>query len=323
MPLDHYIPQVHLKNFYSSVLQGEKMFGCRKRDGLIFPCQAKEVCRIENGSTNEYLLQDRAIEDFLKAIEPNYNESVAALRNGKFNKEDIFVIAGFAAFVTSCSPTAMRLGSNPLKSIVESTTTMLDQMGHIPNAPDELGELGGKSISELLNEGSVVVRIDEKYPQAMGISQILERVGIWGNSRWELIHNNFVAGPFFTSDFASAVEPSLDNRILNRLFPLTPDFAVRIHPNFEAKEVRGDRSFPNFGFRITKASHDGVRAINRAIVQCAEELVFFRDRADWVKPFLDKNRMFWVEPVTDKIPLPEEGGDIHIFRMRIGRKPGH
>jgi hypothetical protein len=93
MPLDHHIPQVHLKNFHSSDLQSEKMFGYRKRDGLIFPCHAEEVCRIESGNTNEYLLHDRVTEDFLKAIEPNYNKSVAALKSGRFSADDIFVVA--------------------------------------------------------------------------------------------------------------------------------------------------------------------------------------------------------------------------------------
>ena len=31
MPLDHYIPQVHLKKFYSPVL-GERMYAIRKSD---------------------------------------------------------------------------------------------------------------------------------------------------------------------------------------------------------------------------------------------------------------------------------------------------
>jgi hypothetical protein len=70
MPLDHYVSQVHLKNFYSPAL-GDLMNAMRKPDLKAFPCRAQDVCRIEDGSTNAYLRSDRAIEEFLKNIEPN------------------------------------------------------------------------------------------------------------------------------------------------------------------------------------------------------------------------------------------------------------
>jgi hypothetical protein len=45
------------------------MNGFRRRDGHVFPCSSKDVCRVQDGSTNEYLLNDRAIEEFLKTVE--------------------------------------------------------------------------------------------------------------------------------------------------------------------------------------------------------------------------------------------------------------
>ena len=65
MPLDHYVSQVHLRQFYSPALDGKQMYGFRKRDGHVFPCSSKDVCRVQDGSTNEYLLKDRIIEEFL------------------------------------------------------------------------------------------------------------------------------------------------------------------------------------------------------------------------------------------------------------------
>ena len=60
MPLDHYVSQVHLKNFYSPVLDG-LMYGTRKSDLKCFRTKSQDVCRIEDGSTNAYLREDRAI----------------------------------------------------------------------------------------------------------------------------------------------------------------------------------------------------------------------------------------------------------------------
>lgn len=70
MPLDHYVSQVHLRQFYSAALGGKQMHGFRKRDGHVFPYSSKDVCRVQDGGTNEYLLNDRAIEEFLKRSKP-------------------------------------------------------------------------------------------------------------------------------------------------------------------------------------------------------------------------------------------------------------
>ena len=69
MALDHYVSQVHLKQFYSPSL-GELMYATKKSDLKSFQCNSKSVCRIEGNSSNYYLTNDRAIEDFLRGVEP-------------------------------------------------------------------------------------------------------------------------------------------------------------------------------------------------------------------------------------------------------------
>src|ERR1035441_5241978 len=68
MPLDHYVSQVHLKQFFSLAL-GSRLYATKKSDLKSFQCHSKDVCRIEDGSTNAYLINDRAIEEFLRGIE--------------------------------------------------------------------------------------------------------------------------------------------------------------------------------------------------------------------------------------------------------------
>ena len=89
MPLDHYVSQVHLKNFYSPVL-GLRMYATRKRDLKSFTPNSQSVCRIEDGSTNAFLKDDRMIEEFLKKIEPNYNSALANLTEKRIDPECIF-----------------------------------------------------------------------------------------------------------------------------------------------------------------------------------------------------------------------------------------
>src|SRR5260370_40861097 len=116
MALDHYVSQVHLKQFYSPAL-GERMYATKKSDLKSFPCDAKSVCRIEENSTNAYLINNRAIEEFLLFVEPKYNASIAKLRDGDIDPECVRAISGFAAFVTCCSPASMRIHVAPLKNL--------------------------------------------------------------------------------------------------------------------------------------------------------------------------------------------------------------
>ncbi len=108
MALDHYVSQVHLRNFYSPML-GQHMHAMRKSDLKSFPCNSRSVCRIEEGSTNAYLISDRAIEEFLLDVEPKYNASIINLRDNKIDRECIHAIAGFVAYVACCAPAAMRI----------------------------------------------------------------------------------------------------------------------------------------------------------------------------------------------------------------------
>jgi len=59
------------------------------------------------------------IEDFLKTIEPKYNLAVENLATDKINQDCIYVIAGFVAYIVTCSPASMRNNSVPLKSVLE------------------------------------------------------------------------------------------------------------------------------------------------------------------------------------------------------------
>jgi hypothetical protein len=83
------------------------MYAIRKSDMKAFETRANDVCRIEEGSTNAYLRQDRAVEEFLLRVEPHYNRSIELLRHNACDKEAIFAIAGFVAYVLACSPASI------------------------------------------------------------------------------------------------------------------------------------------------------------------------------------------------------------------------
>jgi hypothetical protein len=173
-----------------------------------------------------------------------------------------------------------------------------------------------RPLTELLREGTVRFKIDEKYPQAMGISSIGNYVSIFGNSHWEILSIDTKHGtPFFSSDFPVALEFINVNAPINRIVPLTPDLAVRIIPDMRLSGAPLDFSFAGLRTRQRQLTRQEAIEINKLIVRSAEELVFFRDDLPWVAAFVEKNSKFRIEPLDYQIP--NEGGSLQISTMRI------
>lgn len=275
------------------------MHALRKLDMKAFSPDAYSVCRIPDGSTNSYLMDKRAIEEFLKGIEPKYNTALANIATDTFDAESIYVLAGFFAYVLTCSPAGMRLHSEPFKVAVEEIGRRLDKKGEIDKPPPQLG---GESLSELLDSGVVRVRIDPKYPQAVGISSILELTNTFGNFHWEILINEFVDSPFFTSDFPISIEPTSDPRIINRIIPLSPTLAVRMRPDISQDKKNQDFSFSGFQRTILRPPRREVMRINALLVRCAETTVFFRDDYEWIPRFVNKNAPYRIGSRTQRIP---------------------
>jgi hypothetical protein len=187
------------------------MYAIRKSDLKSFTTKARAVCRIEDGSTNSYLREDRLVEAFLKGIEPKYNVALAKLTADKIDPECIYVIAGFVTYVLVCSPGGMRIQSHPWTARVEEHARLLDSKGRLPTPPPQLG---GKSLTELLESGNTRVKIDPKFPQAIGIASILHQIKRFGNFNWDILINPFDDSPFFTSDFPIAIR-SLNSRVFS------------------------------------------------------------------------------------------------------------
>lgn len=312
MALDHYVSQVHLRKFYSPP-PDERLYAVRKRDGKAFQARSEDVCRIEENSTNPFLEEERIIEEFLRLVEPRYNESVDKVRSGHIDPDCIFVLSGFAAYVSTCAPAAMRLHSTMIQAILNTIVNVIDTSGKFPSIP----ELRGVSISELVDRGHIRLTVDPKYPQALGIANILMLTSSFGNATWEIILNEDPVSPFFTSDFPVAIETEGMRQALPRLVPLAPDVAVRIIPN-----IRRDRDDVDFTFgenrrrRIIAQGID-IRAINRRLIQCAENIVFFCKEHSWTMAFIEKHRHHRLEMAAHRVPAAD--GFYQLSSMEVRR----
>ena len=267
MALDHYISQVHLKKFYSPDLDSQ-MYGIKKKDQKLFMPRAKDVCRIEKGNTNPYLKEKRIIEEFLKDVEPKYDKSISKLRSDKIDAECIYVIAGFVSYILRCSPAAMRMHAATMHESIADLGRRLDKAGEMPMPPSILAP----SFTELLKKGSIQINVDEKYPQAVGISNILSGVSVFGNSEWEVLINPFRESPLFSSDFPVIFEKSPIHGIGKWIVPLAPNLAIRIFPNIRQEMAQMD--FARFKSTHKILSHSEVKHINTLLVRSAESMVF-------------------------------------------------
>ena len=245
------------------------------------------------------LQNDRAIEEFLCIIEPKYNASLAKLRDKNIDEECIATIAGFVAFVGCCAPTGMRLQTPSLQGMLEDAAIILDGQGLLPKSAESVGS---KSFTELLTEGAIRFKVDPKFPQAVGIDSIIEYVAAFGNSTWEILRNPTADSPFFTSDFPTTIEDVGSRRPANKVIPLAPDLAIRILPDPRWFHTKPDLSFTHFRYSYPKLVRAGVVEINRLIVRCAEEMIFYRDNHKWISNFVAKNRHYLLETIVEHVP---------------------
>lgn len=121
--------------------------------------------------------------------------------------------------------------------------------------------------------------------------------------------------PFITSDYPVAMEIFDINVPINRIVPLAPDLAIRIVPDIRLSRTKPDLTFAKFRSVTRGLKRPEVLQINRLLVRCAEELVFFRDDLDWIEGFIMKNCHYRIKSVTKKIS--RGSGNILVSTYRV------
>ena len=92
--------------------------------------------------------------------------------------------------------------------------------------------------------------------------------------------------PLFTSDYPAAIETFDINTPINRIVPFAPDIAVRIKPDISLSGTRPDITFAKCNATSRHLKRAEVLEVNRLLVRCAEDLIFFRDGWEWIDVFV-------------------------------------
>jgi hypothetical protein len=312
MALDHYISQVYLRRFFAPDL-GERLYALRKSDLKAFTPGTNVICGINEGNTNEYLTDPRAIEEFLKTVEGRFNAAVVQLEKGTPHAADIYTIAGLAGYFLTCSPAGMRLSKELMEFQLEAEAKAADDANEFAPPPESLG---GKSLTELLEAGKLKFKVDPKYPQAVGVSNIFKKVVTLGNMSWELLHNPHEDCRFVCSDYPFAHELLPASSTVVRTLPLSPKLALRIVPVEHLRWAQLGYDFRHFQLSQRTLSRADAVTLNKRLIQCAEELVLSSHNDGWVEAVTKKHSNCRV--VTRKTKIIFRGRMVDGFQAEIG-----
>lgn len=292
MALDHYVSQVHLKQF---LRQSDKklLIAVRKSDLSVFTPRPKDVCRVEDGSTNQYLTENRAVEQLLKEVEPAYEPCLAKVAAGELDWKARQVFSGFLAYIQTYTPAALRMFDPLTRAILERTAKLLEESGELePISVPELPDWHGKTLSQLTEEGKVKLEIDLKMPQALATTQLLKVRDSLASSDVTVFRPTG-RSRFLTSDFPSVILGHFQNKFAQRFLPISPKLGLLFHTHTSIKERE------EMHHRFVDLGERGTQSINDEIIRAAEGLVFSTHRYPWLLDRVKQFRKYRVETVLE------------------------
>lgn len=306
MAKDHFVPQVYLKQF-ADPSTGGMVHAIKKCSGTTFNAWPKDICRTENGSTNDYLAEPRIIEKLLKGIEPAYERILGDLHSKRVTPENREILAGLFAYFIMYTPTALRLLGGVLKHQVEALTRVASAAGTLePIDLPEFPPFHGKTVAHLIDSGRMTVNVDSRMGQAMATTKLLDVVKLFCACDWTVVHANDESSLFFSSDHPSAILCHVEGKFAQRVFPVSPYCAIVVHTDtgyYDANRT------PKIWF--TDPRKGAVMRINEQIVASAEDLVFFAKPEHWISKFVKKHSSVRLDMVGDSV------GPLTLFQERI------
>jgi hypothetical protein len=315
MARDHYVAKTYLKHFAGS---DGMLRAYRKSDGKRFPCRPDDVCHEWDGDLIGNFLRDPAtLAKYRRMFEPAWNPAITELIAGGISPINKLAIAGYWANLLAFTPTCRRL------DVAGHDRHVVDYL----RARDILTAEAGKTDEQLkrilatLSTGKVKVATRPDAMRAMRVKHLWELTWALYNSSW-VVMTNETDTEFLTSDNPVSFDDPGPWRgqppSLPRYFPLTP--RVCLYCVMRAKQAR-DTEEPDFArppqgqIRQATIPIRGVRRVNRAIVQCAEDLVFSSDNRSSTAALVAKYARHRVE--QDFIEVRTPGSFLLGMRLRV------
>lgn len=281
MPRDHYVAQTYLGHFADP---GGMLHVYRKADGKYWQSGPKGVCREWDGDIiHDFLKNERMLGDYRAIFEPRWNDAITDLENGHCDSAVKMAISGYWANLLVCTPAWTRVGIRMLDFAAMHRLRSEDILCTEKGKPDP-------KLKEMLaafNSGRCRIETKPDAVRAMAARALMDFAWALYNARWTVIRNETAIG-FLTSDNPVAFNDPGSWRGgqpgLPRYLTLSPRLCLygfmdpagpRDKPDFQ-QQPRGD-------IRWGSVPPRGVERVNRAVAECAEEIVISSCNSDAVE----------------------------------------
>jgi hypothetical protein len=303
MAKDHFVAQTYLRHWCNP--KTGMLHGYSKPAEKEFPCHPKDVCREWNWDINPLFTKNPALlADFRKIFEPQWNPTIGAIRRGVLSAEDKFILSGYWAVLTTCTPTwhgnAVEVFEHQLRDVIPLAAE---------HAAQKFPE-NRQYIEKAVAEGKIVPNVDPDHIKAILTRQLTDATITLYQQDWTIL-KNITEVPFITSDNPSCVFPGRPiNAPLTRFLPLGPDLAII---------AVMDRTKIRHGYTITDLSSPPpgkirsrlvdrrriVAQLNRVTVMNADQLVLSITKSKALRRLVRNHRRFGIGVEHMKFRTPD------------------
>jgi hypothetical protein len=325
MPQDHFVAQTYLTAFIDpDTLRGPKSGGTihayGKRDLKHFTPSPAAICKTLDWDQNpKYLSPPDALGLWLKTFEPHWASAVKRIsQNHHVSYGDKFLLAGYWAHLSTCTPTWQRVATQLQQS--ELDEKYLGRfIEHATDNPEQYPR--AQEYLPLAKDGTLRATIDPNYPKGIATTQL--HLHLWSlyHQEWAVIWNE-TDELFITSDNPSCFDYTYGNEFHPaRYLPLSPRLAL--WTNIERDQIpemkKWSTELPPPVRKSTgqHATPSFVRDMNVLIIQSAENVVLASKPKAYISTCMQKYKN-WRIRVADVIKIPVEDGYYEVTQTRAG-----
>jgi hypothetical protein len=208
MPQDHYVAQTYLRAFGDPATvkdtdKGGLLHAWRKNDLKYFAAYANNICKTAGWDDNpKYLRPHDALGQWLEIFEPHWKPSVGRLADSNLAPVNKLLIAGYWAYLCTCTPTWQRVATQLQQKNLEENR-LPQFIEYATSYPDEFPK--ASEYTALLRDGKVTVELDRNYPKAVLKRELPRLQWYLYHQGWQVIYNS-TEELFLTSDNPSCFD---------------------------------------------------------------------------------------------------------------------